>query len=174
LKTIGGASTQQAEQPARLKACTVPCFYRGPFKKNKKRTAMQPQPKEIELIDYTGAIWGSHFLYVLPGDDWKLGQQYKVLLYKAPMGLARIAAITTIPLAKMSETVARAFMGKSAIEVKARYAQAYKMQDDTPISIMTWEWLQFDSESLKVLMTDRFNQMKGLRKHERDLQLNLF
>lgn len=129
--------------------------------------------KDIELIDYTGAIWGSHFLYVLPGGDWKPGQQYRVLIGGVPMGLARIAAITVIPFEKISDTLSRAFMGKSANELQARYTNAYRIKDEDKVSITTWEWLQIDSNALKALMEERFDRMKGLRKHERNLQLDL-
>jgi len=129
--------------------------------------------RNIELIDYTGSIWGSHFLYVLPGSDWKIAQKFDVSISKVPCGEARIVACTTLPLARLSETVSRAFIGKSADELKTRYKNAYRLNDEDMVSILTWEWMHIDTTALKALMEERFDRMKGLRPNERSLQLQL-
>lgn len=129
--------------------------------------------RDIELIDYTGSIWGSHFLYVLPGNDWKIGQKFDISISKVLCGEARIVACTTLQLEKLSETVSRAFIGKSADELKNRYKNTYRLNDQDMVSILTWEWLHMDSNALKALMEERFDRMKGLRPHERTLQLQL-
>jgi gentisate 1,2-dioxygenase len=129
--------------------------------------------KEIGLVDYTGAIFGSTFLYVLPGADYTPGTRYKVLMQRLPLGEARIVAVTQVPLSKLSETVSRLFMGKCAHDVRKIFNLEYKTREDDIISICAWEWIKIDNDALKALMEMRFDAMKGLNKHERNLKLAL-
>jgi hypothetical protein len=128
--------------------------------------------KELELIDYTGNMFGSHFIYILPG-EYQPGTQYAIKIERLPMGKVRIASVTRIPFSKLTETVARLFMGKPLTDVKKIMGNTYRLKDDDIVSIIAFEWTNIDNDGLKAMMEVRFDGMKGLSKYERSLQLNL-
>jgi hypothetical protein len=128
--------------------------------------------KELGLIDYTGSIFSSNFLYVLPG-EYQPAQEFIILISNLPIGHARIAAVTRMPFGKLSETIARVWMGKPVDQVKAIMQNAYYTKDVDTISVICFEWLKMDNDAMKACMEIRFDALKGLNKHERNLKLSL-
>jgi|688.fasta_scaffold922898_1 hypothetical protein len=128
----------------------------------------------IDITDYTGGLFASHFMYIAPMVAWyEPGEQYEMAVSHSPLGTAICDGLTILKLSQVTSNMTLLATGMRNVQWKKQMYIKYGATDETPMAIMIMNWLHMDVAILKALMELRFEAVKGIRPHERKAQLAL-
>lgn len=130
--------------------------------------------ERINVFDFTGGLFAATWFYIMPYQTWyRQGEKYQVFMDGSLLGVATMSTITNIAFGKITPGMAKVATGKDHRQFRAFYAHHFKAHDDDLMSILVMEWAEMDVAVLSALMSLRFDQVKGMRPHERKAQLSL-
>jgi hypothetical protein len=132
------------------------------------------EKKTIDIADYTGGLFATHFMYIAPMVAWyEPGQQYELAVNRNPLGTAICEGLTIMKLSQVTSNMTLLATGMRNVQWKKHMYVKYGATDETPIAIMIMNWLEMDVAILKALMELRFDAVKGIRPFERKAKLML-